>query len=91
MSFWLDTKEIMPKCVVKAISGAKERGKSMYDKYVEERLNKRSKLITALENSLKQGNREARGTGTCRRVCDNAAIPLNWKSFLRFSPSDYPI
>ena len=36
-----------------------------------------------LENSLKQGTREARGTGTRRRVCDNAAIPLNWKSFLR--------
>ena len=43
MSFWLDTKEIMPECVVEAISGAKEKGKSMYDKYVEERLNKRSK------------------------------------------------
>ena len=36
-----------------------------------------------LENSLKQGTREARGTGTRRRVCDNAAIPLNLKSFLR--------
>ena len=36
-----------------------------------------------LENSLKQGTREARGTGTRRRVCDNAAIPLNWKSFFR--------
>lgn len=42
----LDTKEIMPKCVVEAISGAKEKGKSMYDKYVEERLNKRSKPMT---------------------------------------------
>ena len=38
-----------------------------------------------LENSLKQGTREARGTGTRRRVCDNAAIPLNWKSFLRLN------
>ncbi|KAL9953154.1 hypothetical protein ACROYT_G040524 [Oculina patagonica] len=36
-----------------------------------------------LKNSLKQGTREARGTGDRRRVCDNAAIPLNWKSFLR--------
>ena len=36
-----------------------------------------------LENSLKQGTREARGTGTRRRVCDSAAIPLNWKSFVR--------
>ena len=38
-----------------------------------------------LENSLKQGTREARGTGTRRRVCDNVAIPLNWKSFLRLN------
>ena len=38
-----------------------------------------------LENSLKQGTREARGTGTRRRVCDNAAISLNWKSFLRLN------
>ena len=38
-----------------------------------------------LENSLNQGTREARGTGTRRRVCDNAAIPLNWKSFLRLN------
>ena len=38
-----------------------------------------------LENSLKQGTREARGTGTRRRVCDNAAIPLNWKSFVRLN------
>ena len=36
-----------------------------------------------LENSLKQGTREARGTGARRCVCDNAAIPLNRKSFLR--------
>ena len=36
-----------------------------------------------LQNSLKQGTREARGTGPRRCVCDNAAIPLNWKSFLR--------
>lgn len=36
-----------------------------------------------MENSLKQGTREVRGTGTCRHVCDDAAIPLNSKSFLR--------
>ena len=36
-----------------------------------------------LENSLKRGAREARDTGTRRRVCDNATIPLNCKSFLR--------
>lgn len=224
----LDTKEIMPECVVEAVSSAKGKGQSEYDKYVEERLNKRSKAITDtikqcnlplfgtsektqskktinqvaylksdcrlfsrlyiacqaregnldeffkhensssppalscngkmrtgqkselitcvevetilerpsvdaividaaavvnmlppgkcktfkeyaasvflphiinyqtqnakridlvwdryLENSLKQGTREARGSGSRRRVCDNAAIPLNWKSFLR--------
>ena len=42
----LDTKEIAPKCVVEDVSGAKEKGQSMYDEYVEERLNKRSKTIT---------------------------------------------
>ena len=36
-----------------------------------------------LEKSLKQSTREARGTGTRRRACHNAAIPLNWKSVLR--------
>lgn len=38
-----------------------------------------------LENSLKQGTCEARGTGTRRRVYDSAAIPLNWKSFMRLN------
>ena len=42
----LDTKEIVPKCVVEAVSGAKIKGQSMYDNYVEERLNKWSKPIT---------------------------------------------
>ena len=41
-----------------------------------------------LENSLKQGTREARGTGTCRHVCDDAAIPLNSKSFLRLDDNE---
>jgi hypothetical protein len=36
-----------------------------------------------LPHSLKRGTRKARGTGARRRVCDTAAIPLNWKSFLR--------
>lgn len=40
-----------------------------------------------LENSLKQGTREAGGTGTRRRVYYNAAIPLKWKSFLRLDDS----
>ena len=35
------------------------------------------------ENSLKWSTREARGSGLRRRVCDNAFIPVNWKSFLR--------
>ena len=42
----LDTKEIAPKCVVEAVSGAKEKGQSLYDKYVEERLIKRCKPVT---------------------------------------------
>ena len=42
----LDTKEIVPKCVVEAVSGAKIKGQSMYNNYVKERLNKRSKPIT---------------------------------------------
>ena len=41
-----------------------------------------------LTNSLKHGTREARGTGTRRRVCDNAAIPLNWKSFLMLDDNE---
>ena len=35
------------------------------------------------ENSLKRSTRETRGSGVRRRVCDNASIPVNWKSFLR--------
>ena len=33
----LDTKEIMPECVVQAIKTAKQKGQSQYDKFVEER------------------------------------------------------
>lgn len=36
----------MPTCVVEVITGAKEKGKSKYGKYVEERLNTRSKPTT---------------------------------------------
>lgn len=42
----LDTKKIVPKCVVEAVSGAKVKGQSVYDKYVKEQLNKRSRPIT---------------------------------------------
>ena len=35
------------------------------------------------ENSLRRSRREERGSGVRRRVCDNAFIPVNWKSFLR--------
>ena len=42
----LDTKKIMPECDVEAVSGSKVKGQSMYDKYVKERLNKRSRPIT---------------------------------------------
>ena len=34
----LDSEEIVPKCVVEAVSEAKIKGQSMYDNYVEERL-----------------------------------------------------
>ena len=42
----LDTKEIMPECVVQVIKTAKQRGQSQYDYFVEERLVKCSKAIT---------------------------------------------
>ena len=42
----LDTKEIMPECVVQAIKTAKQKGQSQYDQFEEERLVKSSKAIT---------------------------------------------
>ena len=42
----LDTKQIMPECVVQAIKTAKQKGQSQYDQFVEERLVKCSKAIT---------------------------------------------
>ena len=42
----LDTEEIVPKCVAEAVSGVKIKGQSICDKYVEERLDKWSTLIT---------------------------------------------
>ena len=42
----LDTKEIMPECVVQAIKTAKQKGQAQYDHFVEERLVKCSKAIT---------------------------------------------
>ena len=42
----LDTKEIIPECVVQAIKTAKQKGQSQYDQFVEERLVKCSKAIT---------------------------------------------
>ena len=42
----LDTKKIVPKCLVEAVSGAKTKGQSIYQKYVKERINKRSRPIT---------------------------------------------
>ena len=41
----LDTKEIMPECVVQAIKTAKQKGQSQHDQFVEERLVKCSKAI----------------------------------------------
>ena len=37
----LDTKEMVTKCVLEVISGAKMRGQSIHDEYVEERVSKR--------------------------------------------------
>ena len=42
----LNTKDIVPKPVVEAVSATKEKGQSMYDTYIEERLTKRSNAIT---------------------------------------------
>lgn len=42
----LDTKEIVPECVVQAIKTVKQKGQSQYDQFVEERLVKCSKAIT---------------------------------------------
>ena len=42
----LDTKEIMPECVVQAIKTAEQKDQSQYDQYVEERLVKCSKAVT---------------------------------------------
>ena len=42
----LDTKEIMPECVIQAIKTVKQKGQSQYDQFVEERLFKCSKAIT---------------------------------------------
>ena len=36
----LDTKEMVTKCVLEVISGAKMREQSIHDEYVEERVNK---------------------------------------------------
>ena len=42
----LDTKEIMPECVVQAIKTAKQKGQSQYDQFVEDRLVNRFKAKT---------------------------------------------
>lgn len=42
----LDTKEIMPECVVQAIKTAKQKGQSQYDQFFEGRLVICSKAIT---------------------------------------------
>ncbi|XP_032222990.1 uncharacterized protein LOC116604554 [Nematostella vectensis] len=44
---------------------------------------KRIDLVRDRYFENKQGTREARGTGARRRVCNTAAIPATWKSFLR--------
>ena len=42
----LDTKEIMPQCVVEAVQAAEQKGQSQYEAFVEERLVKCSKAVS---------------------------------------------
>ena len=70
----LDTKEIVPKSVVEAVSAAKEKGQSMYDTYVEERLTERSKAINdtiRLCNSPLFGTQEKRPSSNSSNVLAN--------------------
>lgn len=71
---------------LKKVQGAvKEYAESVFLAYVINYCAENVKRIVLvwdhyLTNILKQDTREARGTGTRRRVHDNATIPLNWKS-----------
>ena len=76
----LDTKEIVPKCVVEAVSGAKAKGQSMYDKYVEERLDKRSKPIT---DTIKRCNLPLFGTPEKRQSSKTSNQVADLKSVCR--------
>jgi hypothetical protein len=55
----LDTKDIMPNCVIEAVKTAKQNGECQYATYVEERLNKCSKAIT---DTIKKTNLPLFGT-----------------------------
>lgn len=69
--------------------GVKDYATSVFLNYVIKQAQniKRIDLIwdEYFKNSLKRSTREARGSGVhvSRRVCDNASIPVNWKSFLQ--------
>ena len=76
----LDTKEIAPKCVVEAVSGAKEKGQSMYDKYVEEGLNKRSKPVT---DTIQRCNLPLFGTPEKRHSSKTSSLVTDLKSDCR--------
>ena len=76
----LDTKEIAPKCVVEAVSGAKEKGQSIYDKYLEERLNKRSKPVT---DTIQRCNLPLFGTPEKRPSSKTSSLVTDLKSDCR--------
>ena len=73
----LDTKEIAPTCVVEAVSGVKEKGQSMYDRYVEERLNKRSKPVT---DTIQRCNLPLFGTPEKRPSSKTSSLVTDLKS-----------
>jgi len=85
----LDTKEIVPKSVLEAVSAAKEKGQSMYVTYVEERLTKRSKAITdtiQLCNVPLFGTQEKRPSSKT----SNALANLKSEEFFKYENSSSP-
>jgi len=54
-----------------------------YQRHISTILTKKRVNFVSLWTGIKKGTHDTRGTGTSRHVCDNAEIPLNWKSFLR--------
>lgn len=82
----LDTKEIVPKSVVEAVPAAKEKGQSMYDTYVEERLTKQSKAIS---DTIQLCNLPLFGTQEKRPSSKTSNVLANLKSDCRLFSSLY--